>query len=108
MVNALMLYGQEAFGGGGGDRRESGDRHAREWSLAGPEIEGVVVTRDLALRSLARLPVRRRAIVVLRFYDDLSEASIAAVLGVSVGTIKSQLSRALEQLRRDLATLEES
>ena len=42
--------------------------------------------------------------MVLRFYDDLPEARIAEVLGISTGTVKSQLSRALEQLRADLGT----
>ena len=55
-----------------------------------------------------RLPARRRAVVVLRFYDDLPEAEIADLLGVSVGTVKSQLSRGLEQLRAALETLEEA
>jgi RNA polymerase sigma factor (sigma-70 family) len=68
----------------------------------------VAVERDRTLRAVMRLPPRRRAVVVLRFYDDLPEAEIAGLLGVSVGTVKSQLSRALEQLRADLGTLEEA
>lgn len=44
--------------------------------------------------------------IVLRYYDDMSEASISAVLGISVGTVKSTLSRALEQLRAELETQE--
>ncbi len=55
--------------------------------------------RDRTMRALARLAPRRRAVVVLRFYDDLSEGQIAEALGISAGTVKSQLSRALEQLR---------
>ncbi len=54
------------------------------------------------------LPVRRRAVVVLRFYEDLSLREIASVLGVSEGTVKSQLSRGLEQLRGELEGLEEA
>jgi RNA polymerase sigma-70 factor (sigma-E family) len=46
------------------------------------------------------LPPRQRATVVLRYYEDLSEQATAEVLGCSVGTVKSQLSRAIEQLRR--------
>ena len=61
-------------------------------------------TDDIA--AVMRLPVRRRAVVVLRFYDDLSEEQIATVLGISVGTVKSTLSRALGQLRDDLGTLD--
>jgi len=47
-------------------------------------------------------------VVVLRYYDDLSEAAIASVLGISVGTMKSTLSRALEQLRAELETQEDA
>ena len=50
--------------------------------------------------------MRRSAVVVLRFYDDLAEADIAQVLGINVGTVKSQLARALEQLRVSLGTLD--
>jgi RNA polymerase sigma-70 factor (sigma-E family) len=52
------------------------------------------------LRALARLPARKRACVVLRFYMDLSEADTAAALGVSVGTVKSQTAKALRRLQR--------
>lgn len=50
-------------------------------------------------RALGRLPARQRAAVVLRFYDDLSEAETAAALGCSVGTVKSQVHRGLAKLR---------
>lgn len=59
-----------------------------------------VVTRDLLRRALAELPPRQRAIVVLRFYEDLSEAQVAETLGCSVGTVKSTVSRALVRLRQ--------
>jgi RNA polymerase sigma-70 factor (sigma-E family) len=50
-------------------------------------------------RALLTLPRRQRAIVVLRHYADLSEKQVAATLGCSVGTVKSQNSRALARLR---------
>jgi RNA polymerase sigma-70 factor (sigma-E family) len=65
----------------------------------GPTAAEHVADRDLVMRALMTLPPRQRAVVVLRFYDDRTETDIAAVLGVSVGTVKSQLSRALDRLR---------
>ena len=58
--------------------------------------------RDLLRRALAALPPRQRAAVVLRFYEDLSEHQAAAVLGCSLGTVKSLTSRGLQRLRRAL------
>jgi RNA polymerase sigma-70 factor (sigma-E family) len=84
------------------------DHHALDWMPLAPPADQHAVDRDRTLRAVMQLPVRRRAVVVLRFYDDLTEAEIARVLGISVGTVKSQLSRALEQLRGELATQEES
>jgi RNA polymerase sigma-70 factor (sigma-E family) len=56
------------------------------------------VRRDV-LVALAGLPRGQRAVVVLRFFDDLSEAQTAEALGISAGTVKSQTSRALRALR---------
>ena len=49
------------------------------------------------LQAISQLPMRKRACVVLRYYADLTEAETARVLGVSVGTVKSQTSKALQQ-----------
>ncbi|HET9654453.1 MAG TPA: SigE family RNA polymerase sigma factor [Kineosporiaceae bacterium] len=53
--------------------------------------------------ALLRLPVRRRACVVLRHAFDLSEAEVAVALGVTVGTVKSQTSKGMAQLHKLLA-----
>ncbi len=56
--------------------------------------------RQLMVRAaLARLTPKQRAVLVLRYYDDLTERQTAEVLGVSVGTVKSQASVALDRLR---------
>ena len=73
-----------------------------------PEHAGPDATSDIAARldlhsalwdALSTLPKRQRAMVVLRYYEDLSEAETADVLGVSVGTVKSTTFRALAKLR---------
>ncbi len=57
--------------------------------------------RDEMWTALGRLPRRQRAVVVLRFFEDLTERQTADALGISVGTVKSQTSRALATLRID-------
>jgi RNA polymerase sigma-70 factor (sigma-E family) len=54
--------------------------------------------RDLMWGAVLRLPPRQRACVVLRYYEDLTERETAAVLGCSVGTVKSQSAKALARL----------
>ncbi|MFN8196603.1 MAG: SigE family RNA polymerase sigma factor [Nocardioidaceae bacterium] len=58
-----------------------------------------VVTRDWVWRELQALPVRQRAAIVLRFYEDLTEAQTAEAMGCAVGTVKSQVSAGLAKLR---------
>jgi len=57
---------------------------------------------DETWASVCRLPFRQRAVLALRFYEDLSEADIARVLGCRVGTVKSSLHRGLSKLRDEL------
>lgn len=61
-----------------------------------------VEQRDWLRRALDGLPARQRAAVVLRFYQDLSEQEAAAVMGCSVGTVKSLSSRGLHRLRQQV------
>ncbi len=60
---------------------------------------GEIEDRDLLLRSLAVLPARQRAVLVLRYWEDLSEAEIASILGCSAATVRSHGSRGLARLR---------
>jgi RNA polymerase sigma-70 factor (sigma-E family) len=64
-----------------------------------PSPEPSLVDRDAVWRAVSSLPPRQRAVVVLRYYEDLSEAEIAEVLGCSRGTVKSQAFDALARLR---------
>ncbi|SFE29309.1 RNA polymerase sigma-70 factor, sigma-E family [Actinacidiphila alni] len=66
-----------------------------------PDLTEQQAQRDALLRAVGRLPPRQRAMVVLRYYEDMSEVQTAEALGVSVGTVKSAVSRALGKLRDD-------
>jgi RNA polymerase sigma factor (sigma-70 family) len=67
-----------------------------------PDIQGSSSDRVALLRSIQRLPIKQRAAVVLRFYEDRSEADIATILNCRPGTVKSLLSRALTSLRSEV------
>lgn len=60
---------------------------------------GAVEDRDLLLRLLGELPARQRTAVVLRYWEELSEAEAAQAMGCSLGTVKSAASRGLRRLR---------
>ncbi len=86
-------------------------RRTRREVLTGTDPEGAtdggeraVDGRDAVVRALLTLPVKQRRIVVLRHLLELSEAEVAAELGVSVGTVKSTASRALARLRDTMDT----
>lgn len=77
-------------------------KHRRE-RIAEPR-DGAVQPHDteaslVVRRALARLAPRQRAVVVLRYFDDLTERETARALGVSIGTVKSQNAAALARLR---------
>jgi RNA polymerase sigma-70 factor (sigma-E family) len=68
--------------------------------LEASDRSDAVADRDLLVRALAALPPRQRAVLVLRYWEDLPDAEIAAALNCAVGTVRSQASRGLERLRR--------
>lgn len=63
----------------------------------------LVGARDALRQALTALPAKQRAVVVLRYFADLSDIEIAQILGCSVATVRSQASRALAKLRVDPA-----
>lgn len=77
-----------------GWRNEQPTEHLREQAY-----DEDPTTRPALMEALAQLPLRQRAVVVLRFYDDLSVAETAHALGCAEGTVKSQTSDALNALR---------
>ena len=70
-----------------------------ETSAAGPDPTGQVDLRDALVQLLSQLPPRQRAVIVLRYWEQCSEAETAALLGCSEGTVKSAASRGLQHLR---------
>ncbi|GAA1798716.1 SigE family RNA polymerase sigma factor [Nocardioides hankookensis] len=72
-----------------------------------PVVDGLL-DRDELVRAAAQLPPGQRAVLVLRYFDDLSVEETAVTLGCSTGTVKSQTSRALERLRAALTPEKEN
>ena len=64
-----------------------------------PMIDGPIAERDRIARALAELPRQQRAVLVLRYFEDLSEAQTATLLRVPAGTVKSASSRGATRLR---------
>jgi RNA polymerase sigma-70 factor (sigma-E family) len=67
---------------------------------AAPDATAEADLRHLVATAVQALPPRQRAVVVLRFFDDLTEAQTATVLGIAVVTVKSQTAKAFATLRR--------
>ena len=59
------------------------------------DLQADAANRLLARKLLATLPTRQRTVLVLRFFDDLTETEVAAMMGCAVGTVKSQTAKAL-------------
>jgi RNA polymerase sigma-70 factor (sigma-E family) len=74
---------------------------------AGADPHAALDDRDRLWRALRRLPRRQRAVIVLRFFEDLPDAEIADILGCTLGTVRSQASRALGKLRLDESLIQE-
>ena len=94
--------------------RESANRwRSRRWREVSTDVvpEGTYhdgTDRLELLEDLRRLSPRQRAVLVLRYFDDLTEADTAAALGISVGTVKSQVRDALTRLRNQQSGEEQS
>ena len=71
--------------------------HAHFAEPAPPSLE----IDDAIWQRVLRLPSRQRACIVLRYYEDLPEREVARLLRVTIGTVKSQTSRALAKLRKE-------
>jgi RNA polymerase sigma-70 factor (sigma-E family) len=83
-------------------RRWWGERPTRDLpDTARPDPSADVDTADAVRRSLSRLNQGQREVVVLRYFVHLGEQEIAQVLGIAPGTVKSRLSRGLQQLSTD-------
>ncbi|MBA2559431.1 MAG: SigE family RNA polymerase sigma factor [Propionibacteriales bacterium] len=67
-----------------------------------PDPVNAVVTHDVVIAALLTVPPRQRAAIVLRYYQDLTEAQTADVMGCSVGAVKSQVAAGLKRLREVL------
>ncbi|UPK74511.1 SigE family RNA polymerase sigma factor [Nocardioidaceae bacterium SCSIO 66511] len=85
-------------------------RHVERSSAAPPDAVApghaeAVSDRATLWEAIQALPPRQRAVVVLRYYEDLSEKDIAAVLGIAPGTVKSQASHGIKALRSHLQTV---
>jgi RNA polymerase sigma-70 factor (sigma-E family) len=67
-----------------------------------PAQDDLVAQREWLWAALQQLPPRQRAAIVLRFYEDLTEAQTAEAMGCAVGTVKSQVSAGIRKLRQHL------
>ncbi len=97
----LALHEQER-------RRRGPDRAAELPVVSVSDQTDVIATNDEVASAIAQLPPRQRAVLVLRYWEGLSVVEAAAVLGCSVGTVKSQTSKAIQRVRHVLSASEPS
>ena len=93
LVNTYATWWRRKWNG------ETPTERLPDGAAAATDADGALGVRA----ALARLPRRQRAVVILRFYEDQTEAETARILGCSIGTVKSQVSKALAKLRIDPA-----
>lgn len=79
------------------ERRHAAKRSGDQRGVVG--VDDGAADRDQVWQAIQRLPDRQRKAIVLRYYEDLTEAQTAEVLGCSVGTVKSQVSRGMARLQ---------
>jgi RNA polymerase sigma-70 factor (sigma-E family) len=100
-----ILVNQALDGAGRRARRRSElEPDASASAIAVDPLPGIDTRAEL-LQALGQLPARQRAVLVLRYFNDLTEAQVAEVLGCSPGTVKSSASRGLARLREALQPL---
>jgi RNA polymerase sigma-70 factor (sigma-E family) len=97
MVNTLVSRSRRPF-----RRRELLEADVGAAAVA--SAEDAVLDRVQVWPLVCALPVRQRAVIVLRYYEELTEPEVAELLGISVGTVKSQAHRALAALRARVAS----
>lgn len=85
-------------------RRRSGDDRAGHDQA---DVAHQVVLRATVLDALDQLPHTQRSVLVLRYYEDLTEAATADLLGIAVGTVKSRAARGLDALAHTLSIAED-
>jgi RNA polymerase sigma-70 factor (ECF subfamily) len=102
-VDNLRAYLYRSVSNAAADQsRNSLRRQRREVSAASPQPPEVIADRTDLRGAVARLSVRQRTVVYFTYWEDMSEADIAAALDVSQGAIRRHLARARQHLRKAL------
>jgi len=78
------------------------------WASETPGADDSLAARDAVSIAMTSLPPKQRAVVALRYLEDLSEAETASLLDISVGTVKAHASRGLDRLREVLSGMSDA